>query len=75
MTLLILVAQVCQQLKKMILDNRLLAIREFVDDVGISLCQAIFADVLGMKPVAAKIVPNLLNFEQNQLRMELAQYK
>ena len=37
-----------------------------VVDVGISFssCQAIFADVLGKKRAAAKIVPKLLNFEQ-----------
>ena len=35
-------------------------------DVGISFTryQAIFTDVLGMKRVAAKIVPKLLTFEQ-----------
>ena len=36
-------------------------------------CQAIFTDVLGMKCAAAKIVPKLLNFEQKQHRMDIAQ--
>lgn len=61
--------------KKMILDNRRITIREVADDVGISFgtCQAIFTDVLGMKRAAAKIVPKLLNFEQKQRRMDIAQ--
>ena len=50
----------------MILDNRQITIREVADDVGISFgsCQAILTDVLGMKRAAAKIVPELLNFQQ-----------
>ena len=54
--------------KKMILDNHRLAIWEVADYVGKSfgLCQAIFMDVLGMKCVAAQIVPILANFEQKQ---------
>ena len=37
-------------MKKTILDNRRITIREVADDVGISFgsCQAIFTDVLGM---------------------------
>lgn len=54
-----------EAVKKMILDNRRITIREVADDVGISFgsCQAIFTDVLGMKRAAAKIVPKLLNFD------------
>ena len=61
--------------KKMILDNRQITIREVADDVGISFgsCQLIFTDVLGMKQAAAKIVLKLLNFEQKQHRMDIAQ--
>lgn len=64
-----------EAVKKMILDNRRITIREVADDVGISFgsCQAIFTDVLGMKRAAAKIVPKLLNFEQKQRRMDIAQ--
>ena len=64
-----------QIVKKMILDNRRITIREVADDVGISFgpCKVIFTDVLGMKPGAAKIVPKLLNFEQNQRRMDICQ--
>ena len=45
------------------------------DDVGISIgsCHDIFSNVLGMKRVAVKFVPKLLNFEQKQRRMEVAQ--
>ena len=56
----------------MIADNRRIIIREVADNFSISfgLCQAIFTDVLGMKPDAAKIVPKLLNFEQKQRRID-----
>ena len=59
----------------MILDNRGITIREVADDVVISFgsCQAIFTDLLAMKRAAAKIVPKLLNFEQKQRRMDIAQ--
>ena len=61
--------------KKMILDNRRITTREIADDVGILFgsCRAIFTDVLGMKSAATKIVPKLLNFEQKQCRLHLAQ--
>ena len=47
-----------EAMKKMILDNRRITIREIADDVDISFgsCQAIFRDVLGMKRAVAKIV-------------------
>ena len=32
-----------------------------------------FAGVLGIKSAAAKIVPKLINFEQKQRRMDIAQ--
>ena len=59
--------------KNKILDNhRRITIREVANDVGISFvsCQAIFTDVLGMKRLAAKIVPKFLNFEQKQGSMD-----
>ena len=61
-------------MKQIILDNCQIAIREVADYAGISFgsCQAIFTDVLGMKRAAAKIVKKLLNFEQNQRRMDIA---
>ena len=48
-------------MKKMILNNRRITIREVADDVGLTFgsCQAIFMDVLGMKRTATEIVPKL----------------
>ena len=59
------------KVKEMVMNDRRITIREVVDDVGISIgsCHEIFSNVLGMKRVAAK----LLNFEQKQQRMEVAQ--
>ena len=59
----------------MILDNRQITASEVANNIGIQFgaCQAIFTDVLGMKRAAPKIVPKLLNFEQKQLRMDIAQ--
>ena len=64
-----------EAVKKMILKNRGITIREVAGDVGISFgsYQAIFTEVLGIKRVAANIVPKLLNFEQKQRRMDIAQ--
>jgi len=64
-----------EKVKKMIIDNRRIIIREVADDVGISFgsCQAIFSNVLGMKRVAAKFVPKLLNFDQKLCRKNIAQ--
>ena len=45
----------------MILDNRRITIREVADDVW------------GMKCASAKIIPKLLNFEQKQPLMDIAQ--
>ncbi|CAB3260001.1 unnamed protein product [Arctia plantaginis] len=64
-----------KKVKEMVMNDRRITIREVADDVGISVgsCHEIFSDVLGMKRVAAKFVPKLLNFEQKQRRMEVAQ--
>ena len=61
--------------KKMILDNRRITIKEVADDVGISFAsrQAIFTNVLSMKRAPAQVVSKLLNFEQKQRRMDNAQ--
>ncbi|XP_032679236.1 protein GVQW3-like [Odontomachus brunneus] len=52
-----------EKVKKMIMGNRRITIREIANDVNISFssCQAIFSDVLCMKRVATKFVPKLLN--------------
>ena len=64
-----------EAMNKIILDNRRITIREVADNVNISFssCQAFFMDVLGMKHVVPKIVQKLLNFEQKQRRIEIAQ--
>ena len=53
--------EIIEAVKKMILDNRRITIREVADDIGISCgsCQSIFTNVLGMKRAAAKIVPKI----------------
>ena len=59
----------------MILNNRRIPIREVAGNVVMSFssCQAIFTDVIGMKHAAAKIDPKLVNFEQKQRCMDIAQ--
>ena len=62
-------------MNKMILDNRKTTIREGADKFGIqfSFSQAIFRHVLDMKRASAKIIPKLLNYEQKQYRIDIAQ--
>ena len=57
------------------MNGRQITISEIANDVSISIgsYHEIFSNVLGMKRVAAKFVPKLLNFEQKQRRMEVAQ--
>ena len=64
-----------EKVKEMVINDRRIIIREVTDEVGISIgsCHYIFSNVLGMKRVAAKFVPKLLNFEQKQRRMEVSQ--
>ena len=64
-----------KKIKEMVMNDRRITIREVADDVGMSIgsCHEIFSNVLGMKRVAAKFVPKLLNFEQKQRQMEVAQ--
>ena len=61
--------------KKIVMENRRITIREVAEDVGISVgsCHTIFSDILGLKRVAAKFVPKLLNFDQKTRRMTIAQ--
>ena len=67
--------EIIKAMKKVVLDNRRITIRELADDVGIlfGLCQGIFMDILGMKRESAKIFPKLLNFVQKQRRLDSAQ--
>ena len=64
-----------EKVKEMVMNDRRITVREVADDVGISIgsCHEIFLNVLGMKHVAVKFVPKLLNFVQKQRRMEVAQ--
>ena len=57
-----------ENVKEMFMNDRRITIREVADDVGILIgsCHEIFSNVLGMKRVAAKFVPKLLNFKQKQ---------
>ena len=47
--------------KKIVMENRRITIREVFEDFGISVgsCLAIFSGILGSKRVAAKFVPKL----------------
>lgn len=61
-----------EKVKKTIMDNLRIIIRDIVDDVGIliGLFYAICTDILSIKRVEVKFVPKLLNFEQKQRRVE-----
>jgi hypothetical protein len=53
-----------KKVKKMVINDRQITIREVGDEVGMSIgsCHNIFSNVLGMKRVAEKFIPKLLNF-------------
>ena len=52
-------------MKKIVMENRRITIGEVAEDVGITdgSFHTIFWDILGLKCVAAKFVPKLLNFD------------
>ncbi|UYV67987.1 hypothetical protein LAZ67_5002717, partial [Cordylochernes scorpioides] len=62
------------EVEKMILANRRITVREVAEDLNISIgsCHSIFINDLGMRRVAAKFVPKLLNCDQKQHRMNVA---
>ncbi|UYV67049.1 hypothetical protein LAZ67_4003761 [Cordylochernes scorpioides] len=62
------------EVKKMILANRRITVREVAEDLNISItsCHSIFINDLGMRRVAAKFVPKLLNCNQKQHSMNIA---
>ena len=64
-----------EAVEKTIMENRQIAIREVVEDVGklVGSCLAIFSDVLAMKHVVAKFVAKLVNFDQNNHRLNITQ--
>ncbi|UYV81581.1 hypothetical protein LAZ67_20001589 [Cordylochernes scorpioides] len=62
------------EVEKMILANRRITVREIAENLNISTgsCHSIFINDLGMRRVAAKFVPKLLNSDQKQHRMNIA---
>ncbi|UYV62181.1 hypothetical protein LAZ67_1008131 [Cordylochernes scorpioides] len=62
------------EVEKMILANRRITVRKVAEDLNISIgsCHSIFINDLGMRRVAAKFVPKLLNCDQKQHRMNIA---
>ncbi|UYV81744.1 hypothetical protein LAZ67_20002183, partial [Cordylochernes scorpioides] len=62
------------EVEKMILANRRITVREVAEDLNISIgsCHLIFINDLGMRRVAAKFVPKLLNCDQKQHCMNIA---
>ncbi|UYV63016.1 hypothetical protein LAZ67_2002856 [Cordylochernes scorpioides] len=62
------------EVEKMILGNRRITVREVAEDLNISIgsCDSNFINDLGMRRVAAKFVPKLLNCDQKQHRMNIA---
>ena len=63
-----------EKVKKIVLENRRVGIREVAEAVKISYgsTQHIFFNVLGMKRDAARLVPKDLNFLKKELRVEFA---
>ncbi|UYV80237.1 hypothetical protein LAZ67_18002121 [Cordylochernes scorpioides] len=62
------------EVEKMILASRRITVREVAEDLNISigLCHSNFINDLGMRRVTAKFVPKLLNCDQKQHRMNIA---
>ncbi|UYV81649.1 hypothetical protein LAZ67_20001803 [Cordylochernes scorpioides] len=62
------------EVEKMILANRRITVREVAEDLNISIgsYHSNFINDLGMRRVAAKFVPKLLNCDQKQHRMNIA---
>ncbi|UYV64880.1 hypothetical protein LAZ67_3002255 [Cordylochernes scorpioides] len=62
------------EVEKIILANRRITFREVAEDLNISIgsCHSIFINDLGMRRVAAKFVPKLLNCDQKQHRINIA---
>jgi len=59
----------------LILQNRLLTLREIAEDVGISFgsCQAILTEKIKMQRIAAKFVPRMLTEDQKANRVNISQ--
>ncbi|XP_061382626.1 protein GVQW3-like [Danaus plexippus] len=50
------------EVKKLLLANCRINLREIAEDLGIGSCHSILIDNLGMRRITAKFVPKLLNF-------------
>lgn len=63
------------EIRNLVLENRRITIREVAEEVEISYgsCEAIMVDNLGLRRVAAKMVPKLLSFIQKDERKNAAQ--
>ena len=62
------------EVKKIVLVNRRTVIKVVEDlNISIGLCHSIITNDLHMTRVAAKFVPKLLNFDQKQHRINIAQ--
>ncbi|UYV83400.1 hypothetical protein LAZ67_23000892 [Cordylochernes scorpioides] len=66
--------EIINEVEKMILANRRITVREVAEDLNISIgsCHSIFINDLGMRRIAAIFVPKLLNCDQKQHRMNIA---
>lgn len=63
-----------EKVKEIVLDNRHSSLREIARDLNISheSVRSILVDILGMRRVAARLVPKELNFLQKQYREQVS---
>jgi transposase len=68
-------ANIIENVRSLILEDRRLTVREIANEVGISIgcAHSILTEDLHMCRVVAKFVPRLLSQEQQQLRLEVVQ--
>jgi AraC-like DNA-binding protein len=64
-----------ERVPAVIRENRRLTVREFANEVGISIgsCHQIFTEKLQMRRVSAKCVPRLLTDDEKENRVEISQ--
>ena len=60
--------KIINKVRKIVLTNRRITVREVAEVIHISIssCHSLFTNNLGIRRVAAKFVPKLLNFDQKQ---------
>ena len=63
-----------QKIKDAVLGNRHLTFRKLSEHpcISHSSVKSVLSNVLGLKRVAAKLIPKCLNFLQKQIRVEVA---